>query len=118
MSDTSATLSLPRPLWKQVENVAKAQKREPRQVVEEALDYYLSTHASKTPMTPEEKKASALKKLYEGVARHRRQFARLVAEGKVHPLPKDISLEQVRRGLSGIEGSLSAEVIREREESW
>jgi len=119
MSDTllmSPTLSLPKPLWDKVEKTAKAQQSNANHVVKEALEYYLSTQPPETSLTPEEPKAQALKRLYERVARHRREFARLVAEGKVYPLPKDIPLEQVRKGLSGIKGSLSAEIIKEREE--
>ena len=121
MSDTllmSPTLSLPKPLWDKVEKTAKAQQSNANHVVKEALEYYLSTQPPETSLTPEEPKAQALKRLYERVARHRREFARLVAEGKVYPLPKDIPLEQVRKGLSGIKGSLSAEIIKEREEGW
>jgi hypothetical protein len=42
----------------------------------------------------------------------------LAAEGKIHSQPKDIPLEQVQNGLSGIKDSLAAEVIKEREEGW
>jgi hypothetical protein len=112
------TLRFPEPLWEQVENVAKAQKREANQVVEEALTDYISNHTPKPFLTPTERKAFALKKLYERAARNRRAFAQAVAEGKIHPLPKDIPLEQVWEALSGIKDSLAAEIIKEREEGW
>jgi len=113
------TLHFPEPLWKQVEKVADAQKRNTNQVVEEALADYVSNHTPQPKaLTLEEKKAFAIKKLYDRAARNRRAFARAVADGKVHPLPKDIPLEQVWEALSGIKDSLAAEVIKEREESW
>jgi len=121
MSDTlieSAALNLPKQLWEKVEIMAKAQQSNTNHVVKEALEYYLANRAPTPPLTQEEEKALALKKLFERAARHRREFARLVAEGKVHPLPKEIPLEQVRKGLSGIKGSLAAEIIKEREEGW
>lgn len=113
-----ATLRLPKPLWEQVEKLAKVQQRRTNQVVEEALADYISNHTPKPSLTPEERKAFALKKLYERAARNRRAFAQAVAEGKIHPLPKDIPLEQVWEALSGIKDSLAAEVIKEREEGW
>ncbi len=121
MSDTlmaSATLSLPRPLWDRVEEVAKSRRSNANHVVTEALEYYLSNSLPVQPVTEEEKKTLAVRKLFEKAERHRREFARLVAEGKVHPLPKEIPLEQVRKGLSGIKGSLAAEILKEREEGW
>lgn len=45
-------------------------------------------------------------------------FKKAVAEGKIHPLPKDIPIEQAREALSSTEGSLAAEVIKEREAGW
>ncbi len=120
MSDTlmaSTTLSLPQPLLENVERVAKTQKRNTNQVVKEALEHYLSCQAPVLPFA-EEEKAVTIKKIFEEAARNRREFSRLVAEGKVHPLPKEIPLEQVRKGLAGIKGSLSAEIIKEREEGW
>lgn len=65
------TLRFPQPLWEQVEKVANAQKREANQLVEEALTHYISNHAPKPVLTPEEKKAAALKKLYERAERNR-----------------------------------------------
>jgi hypothetical protein len=59
-----------------------------------------------------------LKWHYKNRARRQLIFERLVTEGKICPLPKDIPLEQVQKGLSGIKDSLAAEVIKEREEGW
>jgi hypothetical protein len=55
---------------------------------------------------------------YKTKARHKLVFEKAVADGKIYPLPKDIPLEQVQKSLSGIKGSLAAEVIKEREEGW
>jgi hypothetical protein len=111
-------LTLPRPLWESVETVAKKRQSNANQVVKEALEYYLSSQAPTLPPSPEEERAVAVKNLLEEAMRNRREFSRLVAEGKVHPLPKEIPLEQVRKGLSGIKGSLAAEIIKEREEGY
>ena len=120
MPDTliaATTLTLPQPLWERVEETAKTKKREANQVVREALEHYFSSQATALPLSQEEEKAAAVEKILEEAARNRREFAKLVAEGKVHP-PQEIPLEQVRKGLAGIKGSLSAEIIKEREEGW
>jgi hypothetical protein len=72
----------------------------------------------KPSLSPEEAKTKLLKRHYKDRARRQLIFERLAAEGKIHPQPKDIPLEQVQNGLSGIEASLAAEVIKEREEGW
>lgn len=116
MNHTS--ISLPHSLWEQVLEVAKAQGHKANEVIQEALENYLVGQTSKPVLTPEEKEAALLQRLY--AARTRRKFAyeKAVAEGKSRPLTNAIPIEQVREALSGIDGSLAAEVIKEREEGW
>ncbi|MGH7595944.1 MAG: hypothetical protein ACREOI_06300 [bacterium] len=96
----------------------KRVKRNVESAWEDVLDVLKNAHPPNVSLSAEEKKARAVKRLYDGTIKHRLAFAKAVAEGKINPLPKDIPLEQVWQSLSGIEGSLADEVIKEREEGW
>jgi len=112
------TVSLPQPLWKQVVEMAKIQGYKTNEVIQEALEGYIASQLSKPALTPEEKKTALLQRLYAARAKRKLAYEKAVAEGKIKPLPKGIPIEQVRAALSGIEGSLAEEVIKEREEGW
>jgi len=112
------TVSLPQPLWEQVLEVAKVQGYKTNEVIQEALENYLVGQMPKPALTPEEKKAAILKRLYAARARRKLAYEKAVVDGKIKPLTKAIPIEQVREALSGIEGSLASEVIKEREEGW
>jgi len=118
MAERALTIHLSQPLWEAMEKLGKAQDCSANQVALDALEFYLSGIMPRSSLPAGEEKTILIKKLYKEQARHRLAFDRAVAEGKIHPLPKDIPLEQVWKGLAGIEGSLAAEVIKEREEGW
>ncbi len=118
MPENILSLNIPQSLWDAVEKLAKAQECPANQVAMEALEHYLSDLMTVPRLSPEEEKAKAIKRLLKNQIRHRLICEKFVAEGKIHPLPKDIPPEQVRHSLSGIKGSLAAEVIKEREEGW
>lgn len=120
MSDIAishTTVSLPQSLWEQVLEVAKVQGHKANEVIQEALENYLVGQTSPV-LTPEEKKIALLQRLYAARVRRKLAYEKAVAEGKSMPLANAIPIEQVREALSGIEGSLAAEVIKEREEGW
>lgn len=116
MNHTS--VSLPHSLWEQVLEVAKAQGHKANEVIQEAVENYLVGRTSKIALTPEEKEAALLQRLYTARARRKLAYEKAVAEGKSRPLASAIPIEQVREALSGIEGSLAAEIIKERGEGW
>ncbi len=118
MSEHTLTLRVPSSLWAALEKLAKARGCTTNQVALDALEFHLPGFISKPELPLEEEKAAAIKRLYKNQARHKFLCEKMAADGKIHPMPKDIPLEQVRRSLASIKGSLTEEVIKEREEGW